>query len=424
MKKILLIFKNELVYTIFRKSFLSTLLILPLISILFMLLIFTNEGGKTWHFINKLFSSDQENVREGFVDPANLIQKIPEDLSDDLYEFSDEQKAQVALQDGFISTYYVIDPDYIKNGKITAVRTDSNPLGGGLTSSRIQRAITYNLLQGNTSLLNRFYHIVDLEAMILSETPADSTTSPPSLETQRDPDQAATYSIPFIVGYLFYMIIMGSSSLLFSSLNKERNNRTLEILLTSITPLQMLLGKLMALGLIGFGQTILWGSLGWIFLSRPGGFFNFELISQLPAHLLLWGILFFILGYLFYAALFSGVGALLSYIREISQVTTILILPLLIPIFLFNTMIMRPNSPLAIFISFLPLTSPVGMMTRLASTIVPTWQILLSALILLITDILTLWGISKLFQPHILLADQEIKITHWIRKSIFRRKAL
>ena len=120
---------------------------------------------------------------------------------------------------------------------------------------------------------------------------------------------------------LFYIIILSAASLLLSSVAKEKENRMMEILLVSVTPRQLLTGKIVALGMVGLLQTIVWVGTGRILLARSGTTFNLPIAFQLPPSFLIWGLIFFVLGYAVYASLMAGLGALVPNLREASQAT-------------------------------------------------------------------------------------------------------
>jgi ABC-2 type transport system permease protein len=142
-------------------------------------------------------------------------------------------------------------------------------------------------------------------------------------------------------------------------------------------------------------------------LNLPPGF-------QLPTSILVWGGLFFILGYAVYASLMAGVGALVPNLREASQATTVMVIPLVIPLVFMSTLINESNGGLAVGLSMFPLTSPVAMMTRLAAGAVPVWQILLSAVILAVTALLVLRAVAGMFRAQTLLTGQSFSMRNFM----------
>ena len=191
------------------------------------------------------------------------------------------------------------------------------------------------------------------------------------------------FFLPYSVTLLVYIAVLMSSGLLLSSLNREKQNRVLEILLVSLSPRQLLTGKLAGLGLIGLLQTGLWLGMGYLLLRLGGRTLALPPEFQLPLSFLAWAGLFFLLGYALYGGLMAGLGALVSDLREASQFTVVLALPLLAPLMFISLIAREPHGALATALSLFPFSAPVAMMARLASAEVPLWQLLASAGLLL-----------------------------------------
>ena len=324
----------------------------------------------------------------------DIIKEIPASLKPgSLLPFPNEASASQALAGGQISGYYVIPADYIQSGNLTNVRTDFNPLGSSGNSSMLY-TLQVNLLQGNTQLAN------------LVNGPMSVTSHSFSPAPLRAESNMLTFFLPYAVTMLFYVIILSAASLLLSSVTKEKENRVIEILMVSVTPRQLLTGKIIGLGLLGLVQTITWVGTGRILLARGATTFNLSAAFQLPPSFLVWGIIFFLLGYAVYASLMAGLGALVPNLREASQVTILVIFPLIVPIFLLSVLIAEPNGLLATILSIFPLTAPVTMMTRLSAGVVPFWQTLLAAVLLAATAWFVVRAVAGMFRAQTILSGQ------------------
>jgi ABC-2 type transport system permease protein len=110
----------------------------------------------------------------------------------------------------------------------------------------------------------------------------------------------------------------------------------------------------------------------------------------------------------------ASVGALVPNLREASQATIVVVLPMIIPLMLISILIQDPNGALAIGLSLFPLTAPVAMMTRLAAGTVPVWQVALSALILLVTAVLIMRAVARMFRAQTLLTGQPFELRRLI----------
>lgn len=409
MNKTWLVFRQEIINTIFRPSFIIVLFLIPLVSFLVTWgasILGKNQGGT--NFLAEVFTPQQSNLPEGFVDPAGVIQELPEELVGKLIRYPSEPAAVEAIKAGTIGGYYVVSPNYIRSGNITYYRKNYDPMGGMEQADVIVQALNYNILIDDPKLLERYLEPLVAEETILSPEP------------QRDPGNMLTFFLPYGVTMLFYFMILGSSSLMLSSINKERENRVLELLMTSINPMQMLTGKIMALGVAGLLQTVVWTGAGLLLLRFSGQAFNLGEAFQLPVSFLVWAVIFFLLGYGLYAALMASVGALVSNVKEGSSITTIIILPLIVPLIFISGLVQNPNDGLSVALSLIPFTSPVAMMTRISAMDVPWWQLLLAVALLAGTVYLVLKVVSSLFRAQNLLSGQPLTIKRYLKALVGR----
>jgi ABC-2 type transport system permease protein len=125
---------------------------------------------------------------------------------------------------------------------------------------------------------------------------------------------------------------------------------------------------------------------------------------------LLWGALFFVLGYVLYAILMAGVGALVPNLREASQATLVLVVPLIVPLMFINLLVQQPNGGVAVGLSLFPFTAPVAMMTRLSVTEVPLWQPVAAAGFLIIAGLLVIRSVAGMFRAQTLLSGQNFSL--------------
>jgi ABC-2 type transport system permease protein len=400
LSRIFLVFKNEWVSVVWRRSFFLTLILLPLISFLLTVLITSLQPDQPPNPITQFFqSSVTPRVSIGYVDPSGLIKALPDWIdAGSLKRFPSEAQAEKALASQEIGAYYLIPPDYVKTGSLTVVQPNASPLAGASESHIVQEALNYNLLNQNAQMLRRLDQPLNSQAHYLN------------LQPQRDPENLLTFLLPYAVTLLFYIVILGSSSLMLNSIANEKQNQVMEILVTSVTPTQLLAGKMLALGLVGLLQTAVWSGSGFALLRLSGRSFNLPAVFQLSPSILLWGALFFLLGYSLYAGLMAGIGALVPGMREASQVTTVVVLPLVIPLALITILVRQPDSLLSVLLTLFPLTAPVMVMLRLSIGPVPIWQMLLAAALILISSLLLIRFVSGLFRARNLLSGQTF---HW-----------
>ena len=405
MNKTLLVLKHEFLNLIRRPSFLFGVFGVPMIGIaVYFIAAQIRQSSQAQTLLEGVVSGTQAVVAEGYVDQAGIIQTIPASVpSGTLVAYPDEAAARSALQAGDIGAFYLVPQDYLASGEIVYVRPDFNPIGGSGQSSLFEWVLQVNLLGGDAALATLLNGPLYLE----------KTSQAP--EPQRDEANMMTFFLPYGVTILFYVVILGSASLLLSSVAKEKENRVSEVLMSSLTPRQLLAGKIAGLGLLGLLQTAVWVGTSYGLLKLSGTTFSLPAAFQLPISFLIWGLVFFLLGYAVYASLMAGLGALVPNLREASQSTIVVIAPLIVPMFLINVLISDPHGALSTFMSLFPLTAPVAMMTRLSSGGVPFWHPLLAALLLAGTAVLVVRAVAGMFRAQTLLSGQSFN-----RKMFFR----
>jgi ABC-2 type transport system permease protein len=399
MKKIMQVFLNEIITIISRRSFILILFLVPLISFVVFFLVNTINRTEPGMDVTELINNSPRLVVEGYVDHSGLIKQLPRSTRDRLRSFASQAEAEAALEDREISAVYIVSEDFLESGRIRYLQPDVSFFSDTPQSGLIQYVLTYNLLEGDETLAERVHApLNELDAAFLSPEP------------QRDPRNMMTFFLPYAVTFIFYITIFGSASLMLNSITDEKQNRVIEILMTSVTPVQMLAGKVSALGVIGLLQTLVWGGTGFALLRISGQMLDLPEAFQLPVSILLWGALFFVLGYVLYANLMAGVGALVPNLREASQATLLLVMPLILPLMLINLLVQQPNGGVAVALSLFPFTAPVAMMTRLATTSVPVWQPVVAAGLLIIAGLLVIRSVAGMFRAQTLLSGQNFSL--------------
>ena len=405
MKNTWLVLRHEVISTVTRRSFQLTAFGLPLISaLLFAAISLLNRSAPG--AVSRILNPAQPNltIPEGFVDQSGLIETIPDYVSeDDLRAYQDEASAKSALLSGEISAYYLRPEDYLARGQVVYVSGDFNPMDAFRDGSLIDQVLQVNLLEGDIHLANIVTNPFALQVMILNPT------------NRLNQDSSLAFFVPYSVMLLYYMLILMSAGFLVSSLNKERENRVLEIMLVTVTPRQLLGGKFIGLGLMGLLVNILWVGSAYGLMVLSGSTFQLPAEFQLAPYILVWGVVYFLLGYAVYASLLGAVGAMLPNLRETSQATMVVILPMIIPLMFISVLIAQPNGLLAVGLSLFPLTAPVTMMLRLTITTVPAWQLLLSVVMLLLTAIFILRTVASMFRAQTMLSGHPLSLRNIYR---------
>jgi len=336
----------------------------------------------------------------GFVDPADWIKTLPEaDSAGGFVEFMNEPAAQTALENGEIDGFFVVAANYVESGDLTYVTLNFDPIGSPVSTRPFEQLLIFNLLGPDGDLAIR-----TLEPMTVNFR----QLSPPSEEETQSNWLAE--QLPFFLVILLYMVILMPASILVSSITDEKKNRILEVLISSVSPTQFFAGKLLALGLLGILQTLVWVGTLWGVarfggspLSLPPGF-------TIPTHLLVWSMIFSITGYAMYGTQMAGIGALAPNAGDSRSLTLLVLAPLIVG-YMFNIMFLEaPEAPLMVFLSMFPLTGPVVMIGRMAAIDLPIWQPVLSLSLQILAVAVIFWLFSRLFRAQALLSGQPLTV--------------
>jgi ABC-2 type transport system permease protein len=199
-----------------------------------------------------------------------------------------------------------------------------------------------------------------------------------------------------------------SSGLMLQSVSREKENRTAEVLLLSLRPRELMLGKVLGLSLVALLQMTVWVGGGLLFLDQGQALLNMASGLHLPAGFFVWALLYFLLGYLLSASFMGAIGALAPNARSGGQFTFVVLFPLMIPLFANVVFKDDPNGAAATILSLFPLTAPTAMLTRLAVGGVPAWQLAAGLLGLLVTTYFIVLLSARFFRPDTLLSPSAL----------------
>jgi ABC-2 type transport system permease protein len=412
MNKTLLVMWHEIRATLRRKTFLIFALGLPLllavVALIFMA-VNRNPASPAGALPGLGGVGDEAQVAEGYVDEGDLIHTLPNDIpSGWLTAYPDEAAAQAALGAGQIDGYYLIPADYLRSGEITYVRRDFDLFSDDGRPQRLEWILVYNLA-GDPDLAARVWDPLDVTVTELAPAGPDAVE-----------DSWFTSLLPTMMALILYMAILLPSSTLISALTDEKKNRVMEVLISSMSSRQMITGKVLALALLGLLQLSLWvgllamvGRLGGRPLGIPPG-------TEVPTGLLVWAFIYGLLGYAIYGAQMAGVGALAPDVKDSRSVSFVVMAPLIVVYMFMTAIVMRPDGPFALFMSLFPLTSPVGMIARMTQTEVPLWQAVLAAVLQLLTAVVIVRLVARLFRAQYLLSGQAFSVGSFYRALLGR----
>jgi ABC-2 type transport system permease protein len=396
MRNIYLVLGHEIVTTLSKRSFWVMTILFPI------LILGLNVGTQivSQRAVENEQAASQSTMGQtiGYVDQGGLIAEMPDSVPAGTFQsFASEEQAKAALEAGQIARYYVLAADFVESGDIVLVDRTFRPFGNAPGSAVFEQVVYHNLV-GDAQVAA---HLIDPTFRVRRRALA------PQQEAEKD--NPLTFWVPYAVMFVFFFSLTMSSGLLLQSVAKEKETRTAEVLLLSLRPRELMVGKLVGLGAIALFQLLVWMGAGLLVLGRGEQLLGAAAGEfALPPGFALWVLLYFCFGYAAYASALGALGVLAPTAREGTQFTFIVLLPLMIPLWLNHLFIQEPHGTLATVMSLFPPTAPLSMVTRLAAGGVPLWQPLVGLVGLAGMSYLFVLIAARLFRADTLLSHASL----------------
>ena len=387
MNKTILILKSELITTLKRKGFFITTLAIPLLGLLAILI---------FHLVSNLTqSTPAETIRIGYVDQTGIFTQYTAQGNIELVPYSTPEEAKAALLAKDIRDYLVIPQDYLAGGFITrySLKTDIEVPSG--IRSAISSFLVSNLLRDKVdpAVASRIMYPLALASFTLDQ----------SGHVVEGRGGYGTWLISYLFSILLLISIFTASGYLLQGLSEEKENRIMEILLSSVSTRELITGKVLGLGIAGLVQMVIWLLSFWGLLHLAsgsiGGIFSG---LEFPPSVMVLGVVYFILGYFLYAILMAGTGAIAPTVREGQQMSVFFSLLAAIPYFLITLILEGGDSLVNIVLTILPFTSPLTVMMRLWAG-VPAWELGVSIAVLMLSIYGFLLLAARVFRIYLLM---------------------
>lgn len=430
MNKILLIIQREYLSRVKKKTFLLTTFLVPLFFIgmyvgVFFLTKQSFEDSKALIYVvdntkevgNQLKNTDQITFTESTEELNNQIQKI-KDL--------DGNTNILFIPEDFYQTHNI---EFLSSGK-------PNIATKGQVESQLENI-----------LLEYQYKELNIDASKIKSIDTKVSTAAKEITASgeaKDSDTRIAMGIAMALSVLIYLSLFLYGAQVMRGIIEEKSNRIIEVIISSVKPFQLMMGKIIGIGLVGITQFILWIilSFGLIAIASntlidknefqkammqnspegteiASGSIMSEINTAMEAvnipELLISFFLFFIGGYMLYSALFAAVGSAVDNETEANQFTMPITTPLLLAYILsFGVLVNNPHGPIAVWLSFIPLTSPIAMLVRIPFG-VPTWQIALSFILLVGGFVFTTWFAARIYRIGILMYGKKASFKELIK---------
>lgn len=349
----------------------------------------------------------------GIVDNGSLIQIEPDnsekstflDPKIQLYLYPDEAAAHAAANSGEIQGFAILPPDYASHFQLTYW---TNKQAGSDVQNVITDFISKNLLVAEKT-----------DPTILARIENGSQITLESLDGSQTSDGTGWHRIivPIVIGMLNFIVVMSSGGYLLKALVEEKENRTIEMMLTSVPSREIMAGKIV--GNLGVGLTQI---AAWILLLGVAGFFfrdklGFLADINLSGSYLAISLALMILSFLFTAALMATIGAAMTSTEESQGVIGLMVLPMMLPFYFFAAFLNNPNGILARVLSFIPLSAPLALSLRMAFSSVKPLEIGLIFVVIITLTLVMFWLAGVVFKRGMLRYSKRLSL-----KEIFNKE--
>ncbi len=429
MHKIWLVLRSEYLRRVRTKGFILATLLLPLALTAFLVVV----------VLLTVSAMEEDKVRTiAVVDETGvLLPRLADEAGDLRFEAAnvpaDSLRALVIAEERYAG--YLLLPAGLLRGDAQAVYYSVE--GGGFSfESRLDGRLTQ-------AVEAQRLHEQNVPAEVLALLQRDVSVRMVRLtETGEEAGGTGFFAgLGFGMGFLIFMMMVIYGAVVMQGVIDEKSSRVVEVVVSSVKPFHLMMGKVLGIGAMGLTQMIVWSALTLAVTFAAGPVVALFIdpasldlpesastaqvleaadvtIPSLDPMVLVWFVFFFLGGYLLYAAFYATIGSLVESQQEAQSFLFPLLLPLIISMYTLMPQIESPNGTLSVVLSMLPLTSPISMIVRVAVTDVPAWQVLLSLLLLVGSFVVAVWVGSRIYRIGILMYGKRPSvrdILRWLR---------
>ena len=405
--KIGIIVSREFSERVRKKSFIITTILMPILMIALAAaptLMMMHSGSDTKHIVVV------DDTPEQFVGRALQSDKSVEY---ELVENISRQEASMMYNDGneafgvlWIGSNVMEQPDQVQ----LFTNTSSSPILEENISSQISDILRTAKLR-SYDIENLDQIIADTDVKVRLQTMKNNGSGDEDSMEHTSSDMSMLVSMG--LGMLLYMFILLYGQQVLTTVIEEKQSRVLDVMVTSCSPFELMMGKILGIAAVAAVQIAIWCVLvtaackGLVPLipvedaAVPGSFASAVSITfgDVAGVLMtfVWMLLYIIGGFLLYASLYAAAGSSVDSTQDAQQFNTIILLPIILSLIVMTSVFNDPNSRIAVWCSMIPFTSPVVMMARIPFD-VPVWQIVVSLAILFVSFIITTWLAAKIYR--------------------------
>jgi ABC-2 type transport system permease protein len=419
-KHIFLIIRREFLERVYRKSFIITTLLMPVVMAILMI-------APTLVMI----MSGPENKTIAVVDNSGIIAANLQD-EDGLKFLTVKEPVDSVKNDENYDAVLVLNEDIVEEPENVLM------FSHGSVSIQTETEIRRQLEDIIEEQRIKNYEIDNLkEIMEDVKTEVSIQSFDLDSEDQKSTSSMVAYTLGLFMMVMLYMFILLYGQMVMTSIIEEKGNRVLEIVVSSVKPTHLMLGKILGIGSVAVTQILIWALLIFSFMQFGMPFVAssmsaeaandvdlsavMSMVSDINYIMSLFGylVLFLIGGYVFYSAIYAAIGSAVDNIQDASQLQSLAIAPILIGLVLSMTVVADPNSTMATWMSMIPFTSPLIMMARIPFGI-PTIEIIASLVILYASTLLIVWISAKIYRVGIFMYGKKPTIKELIRWARYK----
>ncbi len=433
--KIGIIIGREFKERVHKKSFIITTILMPIFMLALMAapaLIMMVSSGETRDFLvvdeSGVIAQNLKNTEETRFTPVTV-------------------SLDSALNNKEVNGVLYIPQGVVESNKTIRLYTN------GASSMTLENGITSDVNDIIESIRLKSYNIENLNE-IMDKIHSDVKLQ--SIRTDKSEDEAQSstelsYFLGVSLTFLLYMCLLLYGQMVMTSIIEEKNNRVLEIVVSSVKPTQIMLGKILGICSVAVTQIVIWGILiaamsAFILpaitpaemsaevnalnagtLDAAGASTDIELLQAMSVlgnggyiiQLFVLLILFLVGGFLLYSAIYAAIGSAVDNIQDAGQLQSFIIFPIIIGIIFGMTAAGDPTSSLSMWMSFIPFTSPMVMMARIPSGI-PGWEIAVSLIILYASFLAAIWVAAKIYRVGIFMYGKKPSFKDLIRWARYK----
>lgn len=310
----------------------------------------------------------------------------------------DELRASLrgAVLAGRLDGYLYLPPDAQSRSEAEYYgKNVSNVMDLGLLERAVDDALIAFRLEGaglEASQVERLLRRLELRTIRLSES------------GERE-DRGGSFFLSMILLMTLYTTVALWGTALMNGVIEEKANRVVEVMVSSISPVQLFAGKLLGVGAVGLTQFLVWAGCiaGLSFFGAHAAMASGLKLPELQPIVLVLFVVFFLLGYFLYGALYAAVGAAVNSQQEAQSLVFPVLMPLILAVMFFPMVLSSPDSTLSTVLSLIPFWTPLLMFLRVSALMPPAWQVLLSIVLTLLTIALFNWGAARVYRIGILM---------------------